>query len=101
MVAPEVLGAIRPSDRASDRRARVLCDCVCEATTGSGERGEVVKVAVVDDRRDETGIYLTIECSRDGHSVRKRFRMSGNKKENGYTLAKYVREADRDIAVAI
>lgn len=57
-----------------------------------------MKIEVVAERRDETGTYLTIECSRDGQCVQKRFRMSGDKQDNGRTFAKYVREADRDIA---
>jgi hypothetical protein len=56
---------------------------------------------ILEARTDETGTVMKIECSRDGETVQKHFRMSGDKTSNLYTLARKVREADRDITFQI
>jgi nitrous oxidase accessory protein NosD len=60
-----------------------------------------MKATLLSRRSDDTGHYLHIAFTRDGETVEKRMRLSGNRQENVWTLAKYVREADVDIAVKL
>jgi hypothetical protein len=57
-----------------------------------------MQVEVLSLKSDETGHKMRLAFSRDGEKVEKTVRLSGNRQENGYSLAIKAREADRDIA---
>jgi hypothetical protein len=56
-----------------------------------------MKATLLNRRSDDTGHYLHIAFTRDGETVEKHARLSGNRQENVLALARHAREAHRDM----